>query len=57
MSENRERTGDAADVQEQSQAELSPSEKIEGEQPVGSRTPGIEKPESEVQSEVNPNTE
>ena len=57
MSENRERTGDDAANQEQSQAELSPSEKIEGNQPLGSRTPGIEKPESEVQSEVNPNTE
>lgn len=35
----------------------SPTEKIEGEPPVGTTPPGRERPDSEVHNEVNPNTE
>jgi hypothetical protein len=41
----------------QAEEPQSPTEKIEGEPPVGTTPPGREKPESEVQNEINPNTE
>jgi hypothetical protein len=39
-------------------AEESPTEKLEGKQPVGSPIPGAQNPESEeIKGEINPNTE
>lgn len=43
--------------EEEAAAELSPSEKIAGEQPAGNVEPGVENPESEIKGEANPNTE
>ena len=38
--------------------EESPTEKLEGKQPVGSPIPGAQNPESkEIKHEINPNTE
>lgn len=61
MDDNKENTGaaPAADEREQQhpRVELGPMEKLEEEDSSGERTPGVQKPNSEVQSEVNPNTE
>ena len=43
---------------EETTAEPSPAQKLEGEAPPGSVVPGAENPESkEIKKEVNPNTE
>jgi hypothetical protein len=40
------------------EASLSPSEKLEENRPLGSLTPGVEKPDSvEIKKEIRPNTE
>lgn len=57
MNEQDKFTVGAPSGEPQPQTELSPTEKIEGEPPPGSVTPGAQKPDSEVQNEVNPNTE
>lgn len=42
----------------QSLENISPADKLQGEQPPGSQVPGAENPESrEVKREINPNTE
>lgn len=39
-------------------SELSPADKLQDGQPVGTLIPGVENPESaEVKKEINPNTE
>lgn len=57
MSEN-EGTGKAMQGEQKSEAEKSPTEKLEGEHPTGALTPGVENPEStEIKEEKSPNTE
>lgn len=57
MSEN-EATGRAIQSEGTTDAEKSPTEKLEGEKLTGSLTPGVEKPEStEIKEERSPNTE
>jgi hypothetical protein len=57
MKEN-EGQGTARDGGQKSEAEESPSEKLEAVTPTGSLTPGAQNPESEeIKQETNPNTE
>ena len=57
MSAKEERTPEMKDDQE-TVAEKSPSEKLEGKLPPGTTIPGAQNPESkEIKKEINPNTE
>lgn len=57
MSEN-EGTAKAMQSEEQTEAEKSPAEKLEGNKLTGSLTPGVEKTEdTEIKEEKSPNTE
>ncbi len=57
MSETTGQFNPPATEGETEETPLSPTEKIEGEPPAGTTPPGAEKPESEVHSEIKPNTE
>lgn len=57
MNEKKDLAADDTSEVREPQDERSPTEKIEGEPPPGSRKPGREKPESEVHNEIKPNTE
>jgi hypothetical protein len=57
MSDNKA-TAAAMQGDEKSEAEKSPTEKIEGEKPTGSLIPGAENPDSpEIKEEKSPNSE
>ncbi|MDQ3584228.1 MAG: hypothetical protein ACR2GW_10455 [Pyrinomonadaceae bacterium] len=58
MDENKNKHDAEASDKQQTQAELSPSEKLEDEKPLASSIPGAENPESEeIKKEINLNTE
>ncbi len=59
MDERRDQAGEAASVQDEQHppVELGPMEKLEEADSAGERTPGAQKPTSEVHNEFNPNTE
>lgn len=57
MSEN-EGTGKVVQDEQETEAEKSPTEKLEGEKLTGSLTPGAEKPEhTDIKEEKSPNSE
>ncbi len=59
MDEKKDQGGQAAADQtgQHPPVELGPMEKLEEADSLAERTPGAQKPDSEVQTEINPNTE
>lgn len=58
MMSEHEGPGEAVQDEQQINAEKSPTEKLEGEQPTGPLTPGAQNPEStEIKQEKSPNSE
>jgi hypothetical protein len=56
--EENEKQNEPTNKEQQPEAELSPSEKLEDVTPTGSLIPGAQNPESkEIKKEINPNTE
>lgn len=59
MDENKDQAGEsvAEGTGQYPPVELGPLEKLEEGDALVERTPGAQKPDSEVQAEINPNTE